>query len=94
MLFRARRDKDGKRHTHWSLVDTVRTADGSQQRTLCHLGKVNGSAQTRWLKTIVVFNEARERHQLKLIPADVAPPPDDAEVARVFVNRVRVERMR
>jgi transposase len=88
------RDKDGKRHTYWSLVETVRTPDGPRQRTLCHLGELNGSAQTRWLKTIEVFNEAGERHQLKLFPADVAPPPDDAEVAQVLVHRVRVERMR
>ncbi|MGH9257482.1 MAG: hypothetical protein ACRD3C_23210 [Vicinamibacterales bacterium] len=33
------RDKDGKRHTYWSLVETIRTADGPRQRTLCHLGE-------------------------------------------------------
>ena len=88
------RDRDGKRHTYWSLVETIRTPDGPRQRTLCHLGELNGSAQGRWLKTIEVFNEAGDRHQLKLFPADVAPPPDDAEVAQVLVQRVRVERMR
>ena len=88
------RDKDGKRHTYWSLVETVRTADGPRQRTLCHLGELNDSAQARWLKTIDVFNDAGERHQLKLFPSDIAPPPDDAEVAQVLVQRVRLERTR
>jgi transposase len=88
------RDKDGKRHTYWSLVETIRTADGPRQRTLCHLGELNDSAQGRWLKTIDVFNEAGDRHQLKLFPADVTPPPDDAEVAQVLVQRVRLERTR
>jgi len=88
------RDKDGKRHTYWSLVETVRTPDGPRQRTLCHLGELNDSAQARWLKTIEVFNEAGERHQLKLFPAEVAPPPDDTEVAQVLVQRVRLERTR
>jgi transposase len=88
------RDKDGKRHTYWSLVETVRTADGPRQRTLCHLGELNDSAQARWLKTIEVFNDAGERHQLKLFPSDVAPPPDDEEVAQVLVQRVRLERTR
>jgi len=88
------RDKDGKRHTYWSLVETIRTPDGPRQRTLCHLGELNDSAQGRWLKTIEVFNDAGERHQLKLFPADVAPPPDDAEVAQVLVQRVRLERTR
>jgi transposase len=88
------RDKDGKRHTYWSLVETVRTADGPRQRTLCHLGELNDSAQARWLKTIDVFNDAGERHQLKLFPSDIAPPPDDTEVAQVLVQRVRLERTR
>jgi len=88
------RDKDGKRHTYWSLVETIRTADGPRQRTLCHLGELNDSAQARWLKTIDVFNDAGERHQLKLFPSEVAPLPDDAEVAQVLVQRVRLERTR
>jgi transposase len=95
MFLRAHhRDKDGKRHTYWSLVETVRTADGPRQRTLCHLGELNDSAQSRWLKTIDVFNDAGDRHQLKLFPVEIAPPPDDAEVAQVLVQRVRLERTR
>src|SRR5450759_4672676 len=95
MFLRANhREKDGKRHTYWSLVETVRTPDGPRQRTVCHLGELNDSAQARWLKTIEVFNEAGERHQLKLFPSDIAPPPDDAEVAQVLVHRVRLERTR
>jgi transposase len=95
MFLRANhREKDGKRHTYWSLVETLRTADGPRQRTLCHLGELNDSAQARWLKTIDVFNDAGERHQLKLFPADIAPPPDDAEVAQVLLQRVRLERTR
>jgi hypothetical protein len=88
------RDKNGKRHTYWSLVETIRTPDGPRQRTLCHLGARNDSAQARRLKTIEVFNEAGERHQLKLFPADVAPPSDDPDVAQVLVQRVRLERLR
>jgi hypothetical protein len=95
MFLRANhREKDGKRHTDWSLVKTVRTPDGPRQRTLCHLGEMNGSAQARWLKTIEVFNDAGERHQLALFPADVAPPEDDAAVAQVLVRQVRLERTR
>ena len=49
------RSKDGKEHTYWSLVETVRTPDGPRQKTLCYLGELNGSAQARWLKTIEVL---------------------------------------
>jgi hypothetical protein len=89
-----RRSKDGKQHTYWSLVETIRTADGPRQKTLCYLGELNGSAQARWLKTVEVFNEQGEREQLKLFPAQVEAPADDPQVARVLVNRVRLERMR
>jgi len=75
------------------LVETVRTADGPRQRTLCYLGELNSSAQARWLKTVEVFNEHGESTQLKLFPSEVEAP-DDPNVARVLVKKVRVERTR
>jgi transposase len=88
------RGKDGKKHTYWSLVETVRTPDGPRQKTLCYLGELNGSAQARWVRSIEVFNEQGEVEQLKLFPSNVEPPPDDPQVARVLLNKVRLERTR
>jgi hypothetical protein len=88
------RKKDGKDHTYWSLVETVRTPDGPRQKTLCYLGELNSSAQARWLTTVEVFNEQGETQQLKLFPSHVEPPPDDPQVARVVLNKVRLERTR
>ncbi len=88
------RTKDGKAHCYWSLVETVRTPDGPRQRTLCYLGELNDSAQARWLKTIEVFNQDGEAQQLKLFPAEVAPPANDPDVARVLLKKVRLERAR
>src|SRR5216683_1447161 len=88
------RSKDGKDHTYWSLVETVRTANGPRQRTLCYLGELNSSAQGRWLKTVEVFNQQGEAEQLKLFPSQVEPPADDPQVARVLLNKVRLERTR
>jgi len=88
------RDKDGKDHTYWSLVETVRTPDGPRQKTLCYLGELNSSAQSRWLRTVEVFNEQGETQQLKLFPSHVEPPADDPAVARVLLNQVRLERTR
>src|ERR1700732_2427533 len=88
------RSKDGKDHTYWSLVETVRTIDGPRQRTLCSLGELNGSAQARWLKSIAVFNEQGEAEQLKLFAAEQPAPEDDPEVARVLIHQVRLERTR
>ena len=86
--------KDGKEHSYWSLVETVRTAEGPRQRTLCYLGELNTSAQGGWQKTIEVFNEHGESRQLKLFPSVVEPPANDPNVARVLLNKVRLERSR
>src|SRR5215467_4415891 len=88
------RRKDGKEHTYWSLVETVRTADGPRQCTLCHLGELNGSAHARWLKAIEVFNGEGESRQLKLFPSDIEPPEDNGDVARIQIQKVRLERVR
>jgi hypothetical protein len=88
------RTKDGKDHTYWSLVETVRTVDGPRQRTLCYLGELNGSAQARWLKSVEVFNEQGEAEQLKLFPSHIEVGDEDPQVARVLVNQVRLERTR
>lgn len=89
-----RRSKDGKEHVYWSLVETVRTPGGPRQRTLCYLGELNSSAQARWLKRIEVFNEQGEAQQLKLFPSQAEAPPDDPQVARVVLEKVRLERPR
>src|SRR5438874_3215206 len=87
------RNKDGKDHTYWSLVETVRTPDGPRQKTLCYLGELNNSAQARWLTTIEVLNEQGEAQQLILFPSHVEAP-DDPQIARVLLNKVRLERTR
>ena len=88
------RNKDGKDHTYWSLVETVRTPDGPRQKTLCYLGELNSSAQARWLRTVEVFNDQGEARQLKLFPSHLAPAEDDPQVARVLLDKVRLERTR
>jgi len=86
--------KDGKEHSYWSLVETVRTPEGPRQRTLCYLGELNTSAQARWQKSIAVFNEQGESRQLKLFPSEVEPPENDRDVARVLLKKVRLDRPR
>src|SRR5512135_3479830 len=88
------RTKDGKEHSYWALVETVRTPDGPRQRTLCYLGELNGSQHARWEKTVEVFNEQGESRQLKVFPSTATAPDDDPNVARVLLNKVRLERAR
>src|SRR5205823_1992294 len=70
-------------HTGWSAAENAVLS-----------GELNSSAQACWLKTIEVFNEQGEAQQLKLFPSQVEPPPDDPQVARVLLNKVRLERTR
>src|SRR5437879_12592809 len=95
MFLRAhQRSKDGKDHTYWSLVETVRTSSGPRQRTLCYLGELNGSAQARWLKSVEVLNEQGEAQQLKLFASHIEVTDDDPNVALVLRNPVRLEQTR
>ena len=70
-LRKLRIHKDGKEHGYWSLVETMRTADGPRQRTLCYLGEVNSSRHAHWQKTVEGFNEKGEATQLKLFSSEV-----------------------
>jgi len=87
------RTKDGKTHTYWSLVETVRTPNGPRQRTICYLGELNASAAARWRKTIEIFNAQGEAEQLALFPAGT-PLPADPRVVTIRLDRVRWTRPR
>jgi transposase len=89
------RQKDGKRHQYYSLVESVRTARGPQHRTLAYLGELNGTTESAWRKTIAVFNGASgDECQLELFPSDAATIPSGERVVQVRLDRVRWERPR
>jgi hypothetical protein len=95
MFVRAnRRRKDGKDHTYWSLVETVRTPAGPRQRTICYLGDLNSSAEARWRKTVRVFNAEGEDRQVALVPAGSAPVAEEPGVVQIRLDRVRWTRPR
>jgi transposase len=89
-----RRRKDGKDHTYWSLVETIRTAAGPRQRTICYLGELNSAAEVRWRKTVRIFNAQGEEQQLALFPAGTTPSAGDAPVVEIRLDRVRWTRPR
>ena len=89
------RQKDGKRHQYYSLVESVRTARGPQHRTLAYLGELNGSSEAAWRKTISVFNgESGDEYQLELFPSDAPTIPSGERVVQVRLDGVRWERPR
>ncbi len=88
------RTKDGKRHSYYSLVESVRTARGPQHRTLAYLGELNSSRESTWRKSIAVFNGAGVECQLELFASDAPELPSGERVAQVILDRVRWERAR
>src|SRR3954463_16495387 len=69
-----RRNKDGKAHRYWSVVESRRCADGRVvQKPLLYLGEINDSQHAAWCRVIDGFDEEKRRsRQLALFPAGQA----------------------
>jgi transposase len=88
-LRRYRRSKDGKVHTYYALVESVRTDAGPRQRVVAHLGELNHDQERRWQRTVVFHNRQGDAEQLRLFPDDEnVPLPDDPDVVRVRLAEV------
>jgi transposase len=88
-LRRYRRTKDGKVHTYYALVESLRTDAGPRQRVVAHLGELNHDQERRWQRTVVFYNRQGDVQQLRLFPDDEdLPLPDDADVVRVRLREV------
>ena len=83
-LRRYTRDKDGKTHTYYALVESLRTEAGPRQHVVAYLGELNHDEQHRWQRTVVIYNRQGDSQQLRLFPDDdQVPIPDDPDVVRV-----------
>ena len=88
-LRRYTRTKDGKTHTYYALVESVRTAAGPRQHIVAHLGELNHDQQGRWQRTVVVDNRQGDSQQLRLFPDDdQVSAPDDPDVVRIRLGKV------
>ena len=88
-LRRYTRTKDGKTHTYYALVESVRTEAGPRQHTVAYLGELNHDQERRWQRTVVFYNRQGDAQQLRLFPdADDIPLPDDPDVVRIRLRKV------
>lgn len=56
-----KRQKDGKEHLYWNVVENRRLHDGRVvQRQVLYLGELNGRQEASWRKTVEVFGEEEE----------------------------------
>jgi transposase len=88
-LRRYSRTKDGKTHTYYALVESVRTDVGPRQHTVAYLGELNHDEQRRWQRTVSIYNCQGDCQQLRLFPDDdQVPAPDDPDVVRIRLRSV------
>ena len=88
-LRRYTRSKDGKAHTYYALVESVRTDAGPRQRTVAYLGELNHDQERRWQRTVVFYNRQGDAQQLRLFPDnEEVVLPDDPDVARIRLGAV------
>lgn len=88
-LRRYTRTKDGKTHTYYALVESVRTEAGPRQHTVAYLGELNHAQERRWQRTVVFYNRQGDAQQLRLFPDDEdIALPDDPDIARIRLSKV------
>ncbi len=88
-LRRYTRSKDGKTHSYYALVESVRTDAGPRQHIVAYLGELNHDQERRWQRTIVFYNRQGDAQQLRLFPDDEEVVlPNDPDVARIRLSKV------
>lgn len=91
-----RRQKNGKAHRYWSVVENRRLSTGkTAQRQVLYLGEINNSQQSAWRKTLEVFDEQRgEYRPMSLFPSDRPIPPEALDAIAVDLTRMKLRRCR
>jgi hypothetical protein len=82
------RVKDGKAHTYWRLVRSVRMGRKVVQQTVAHLGELDAEGRARAKALARTITGEREQADL-FVPASASTPP-----VPIRLDRVRVERGR
>jgi len=82
------RRKDGKTHTYWRLVRSVRVGKTVRQQTVAQLGELDGHGRARARALAETFTHGAVQRDL------FAAPDPASEAVPVRLNRVRLERGR
>ena len=67
-LRRYTRNKDGKSHTYYALVESSRTEAGPRQHIVAYLGELHHDEQHRWQRTVVIYNRQGDSQQFQRRP--------------------------
>jgi hypothetical protein len=80
--------KDGKTHTYWRLVRSVRRGRKVMQETVAHLGELDGEGRARARRLALQIAGRREQYELFEVAAGAGEP------VAVRLEQVRLERSR
>lgn len=92
-LKRLERRKNGKGHTYWALVESIRTAKGSRHRIVAYLGELKKSEKTGWAQLCGQLN-GKQRPEPSLFDPPHYDDPEDDEPVLVKLKGVRLQRLR
>src|SRR6266851_2225256 len=90
------REKNGKDHRYWSIVENKRCAgERIVQRHVLYLGEINDQQQAAWQKTIEIFEQGQTQPRtVALLAADRAPEVQDPDIVRVKLGELQLRRPR
>jgi transposase len=93
-LKRLEKRKNGKGHTYWALVESIRTARGSRHRVVAYLGELKKSQRNGWAQLCRRLNR-EERPQPSLFdPPHYDEADDGHDPVLVKLKDIRLERLR
>ena len=95
-LRRYQRQKNGKPHRYWALVESYRTAKGSRQRVVAYLGELAAEEQDGWSKlgSHLDGNVPSRCLQRSLFDPPRRDVPQEDEPLLVKLSSIRLERPR
>ena len=90
------REKNGKEHRFWSIVENKRCAGNKVvQRHVLYLGEINGHQQAGWQKSIEIFEQGQVRPRtVALFPAERALEVQAPDIVRVKLSELQLRRPR
>lgn len=91
------RNKDGKDHRYFSVVENRRVSSGKKvaQRIVLYLGEINDSQEVAWRKTLEIFDESRQQYAtLSLFADDRELPADTIDSIQVKLQEMELHRPR
>jgi hypothetical protein len=90
------RNKDGKDHRYFSVVENRRVSDRRVvQRRILYLGEINDSQELAWRKTLEIFDESQQQYTtLSLFPDDRELPAEAIDSIQVKLHEMELHRPR